>query len=98
MIRTLLTTALLLAPAVASAQDAPQCFGYTDFASALATNYGESVLERGLSSAGTLIEWWGNPETGTWTLLVVTPAGLACMIADGQSYETFEPIAAGTDS
>lgn len=97
MIRTLLTTALLLAPAVASAEQ-PTCGSYTEFAEELAMRWGESVIERGLSHEGVILEWWGNPETGTWTVLVVRPDGTACTDNFGEGYETFEPIAAGTDS
>jgi hypothetical protein len=68
-------------------QEAP-CAAYDDMAKALASKYGESVMERGFSQAGVLVEWWGNAASGTWTILTVNAAGVACIVQAGELFET----------
>lgn len=74
----------LASPAVAE----PQCMGYPDLAAALTTEFSESVVGRGISS-GNIAEVWANPSTGTWTLVVVTPAGVGCIAGHGTNWEIY---------
>lgn len=97
MKKILLATALILAPAVAQATQM-QCRPYDEVAELLTGGFGEVLLERGLDHRGTMAEWWGNRETGTWSLVTVQPNGVACIPAYGQAFESIEPAALGTDS
>jgi hypothetical protein len=71
----------------------PPCAPYEDVSKALASEYGEAVMERGLSQAGVMVEWWGNSATGTWTILTITAAGVACIVQAGELFETL-PVGA----
>lgn len=73
------------------------CDYYPALAEVLAGQYGEMPLERGLDWRGQLVEWWGNPETGTWSLVTLAPSGMACIPAHGQMYEPVRPEPQGSD-
>jgi hypothetical protein len=49
----------------------------------LARGFGEVLAGRGQALAGHRLEVWSNTLRGTWTMLVITPDGLACMAASG---------------
>jgi hypothetical protein len=88
--RALAFLALMASPAYAQQ---PPCAPYEDVSKALASEYGEAVMERGLSQAGVMVEWWGNSATGTWTILTITAAGVACIVQAGELFETL-PVGA----
>lgn len=54
----------------------------------LATKYGESRQSMGLGSNNAVIEVFASPVSGSWTIIVTTPRGIACLVASGQAYET----------
>lgn len=56
----------------------------------LADKYGEQKTNAGLTGQQ-VMEVYANPETGTWTVLMVNANGLACMVAAGEIWLTFEP-------
>lgn len=60
--------------------------------------YGETVVGRGLESETTLYEIWRSPETGSWTIVLVSPDGVACVMASGAAWAEGEPQFAGTRS
>jgi hypothetical protein len=95
MIRTA-AVCLALSAAPAMAQDMT-CDFYPALAEMLTTQYGEMPLERGLDWRGNMMEWWGNPETGTWSLVTFTADGFACIPAHGELHESVEPVALGID-
>jgi hypothetical protein len=82
--RVLAFLALMASPAYAQ----PPCAPYGDMSKALADKYGEAVIERGFSQTGVIVEWWGNASSGTWTILTVTAAGVACIVQAGEMFET----------
>jgi hypothetical protein len=86
-------TALAVLLAFPAYAQQPPCAPYPDHSKALTDKYGESVMERGLSQAGVMVEWWGNSETGTWTILTITAAGVACIVQAGELFETL-PVGA----
>jgi hypothetical protein len=54
----------------------------------LAEKFGERVVWRGITTAtsttpSVMLELLSNPETGTWTLITVTPEKLACLKGSG---------------
>ena len=53
--------------------------------------YKEEVIVRGLVEGGALMEVWANVETGTWTLIAVTPDGLTCPVVACTTLETYRP-------
>ncbi len=81
--------AALVAASPAVAQ--PQCGGYADAVAHLSTAYGESIVVRGIDGAGAVVEMFANPDTGTWTALIVQPDGTACMVAAGGDFEFHSP-------
>ena len=98
-----LALALLIAgPALA--QDfpppAPQtppgnCAPRDQIAYRLANQFQEFARWQGLDKNGALIEWFGNEESGTWTLVRTTPDMRACMIAEGQAFSASMPVEEG---
>lgn len=79
----------LVAASPASAQ--MQCGGYADAVAHLSSEYGESLAVRGMDGAGDVVEMFANPDTGTWTALIVRPDGTACMVAAGGDFEYHKP-------
>lgn len=68
-----------------------QCGGYADTLAAYSEKHGESIVTRGLDAGGNAMVILGNPDTGTWTLLVVYPNGTACLVAYGDALELHKP-------
>lgn len=59
----------------------------------LADTYGETRQSIGLNGDNALIEVFASDETGSWTITITSGAGLTCLIASGQSFETLaEPL------
>lgn len=50
----------------------------------LSSAFGEVLDGAGNARAGHRVEVWTNRARGTWTMLVITPDGLACMAASGR--------------
>ncbi len=59
----------------------------------LAERYGENPAGRGVTNGGGLVERWQNPEQGTWTWVLITPGGLACLVAAGEGWRERRPAA-----
>lgn len=85
----LVVAALAAMAAPASAQTI--CMGYADAVSDLQTKHGEAITITGLAEGGNVIAMFANPDTGTWTMIVVHPTGLACYLAHGTNAETHKP-------
>lgn len=58
----------------------------------LAEGYGETRQSMGLGSNNAVIEVFASLETGTWTITVTMPNGLACLVASGQAYEELAEV------
>ena len=55
----------------------------------LQTRYSETLTGGGLQatrSAQTIVEVWSSKETGTFTVILTTPEGLACVVATGTDW------------
>ncbi len=48
-------------------------------------DHGESVAGQGVAG-GALVQLWRNPETGSWTVLLVLPDGAVCALASGADW------------
>ncbi|WP_099827227.1 hypothetical protein [Oceaniglobus indicus] len=49
--------------------------------------FGETRQSIGLASNAQVVEVFASVATGTWTILVSTPAGVSCVVAAGQAFE-----------
>lgn len=74
------------------------CGQYERLRDALADGYGESVAGRGLQSETRLIELWRSPKTGSWTVLMILPNGMTCVVASGTDWQDEQADKAGTSS
>jgi len=75
---------------------AQNCAPMTVIEDRLTDLYGERRAESGLRSASSIIEVWRNDETGTWTILMVRPSGMGCLIASGEMWQDWTPAQAPT--
>ncbi len=57
----------------------------------LARDYGESRQSIGLAGGRQVVEVFASLETGSWTILVTTATGIACMVAAGEHFERLDP-------
>ena len=80
--------------AAAHAQDG-MCGPTQDVYLALTDRFAESAIFRGLTESGSIIEIWGNPESGTWTALQTYPDGQSCIREDGIGYGVSGPTPTG---
>jgi hypothetical protein len=95
MIRAALALALMASPALA--QDfpppAPQGGGKCDKRLALiyrlANQFLEAQIAVWLAPDGSLMELWGNPKTGTSTVIRTQPGKDTCMIDSGEGFQMF---------
>ena len=98
MRRLALSTApFLLAAAVALPQpagaEAPQrparlpCHDYAKMAEHLGSKYDEQPVAFGMQSNGNLLQVFASKDTGTWTILSVSPKGTSCILAAGKTWE-----------
>lgn len=74
--------ALFAFPALA----APNCASTEQVADILTQRYQEAPIARGLDEAGRLILWWGNVETGSWTI-TITAGDMTCIAGQGGRFE-----------
>jgi len=77
----------------ASAQ--PICAPHADMAQHLDKRYSELPTAIGIASNGRLIEVFTSADGATWTIVMTTPDGQSCVVADGQSWDSRQQIALG---
>lgn len=73
----------------AAAQGSRNCADRERVVERLADAYGESRQSMGLALNNSVVEVFASLETGTWTIVVTSAAGLTCLVASGQSFERF---------
>lgn len=91
--RALIMTAFLAAPVHAQT---PQCMGLPDALTGLAQKYAEAPRVSGLMANGQIMIITAS-EAGGFTVLIVTPDGLACMAASGEGFGLTEAPKPGVD-
>lgn len=89
MFKRLLSSALVfgaasLAPPYAIA--VPGCAERSKLVEKLAVHYREGLIGGGLQNATELLEVWGSPETGSFTILVTNADGISCVVAAGGNW------------
>ncbi len=62
------------------------CALHDDAVANLAQRYGEAPVAGGVMAQGGLIEVFTTPSGATWTMVVVRPDGLTCMVASGEGW------------
>ncbi len=75
---------------VAPAQASNHCGPYEDMVKGFARNYGETPVWQGLSNDGKMVVVFAA-ESGTFTIVLVRPSGVACQVAAGTLSETLAP-------
>ena len=91
--RALILTAVLAAPVQAQT---PPCTGLPDAIAALQQRYGEAPRVSGLVSNGSLMIVTAS-EAGSFSVLLVSPEGVACMAASGEGFGLTEAPKPGVD-
>ncbi len=79
---------MVLAAGQVAAQTSRNCAPREMVLERLADKYGETRQSIGLGAQGAVVEVFASVDTGTWTITVTTPAGMTCLVASGQSFET----------
>lgn len=72
----------------AQAQEGPSCWPHSRVVTELAAKYGEKVVGRGLTDETfpRMFEVFAS-KNGSWTVMVVSSAGVACKVASGTDWE-----------
>ncbi len=73
-------------PAAPAGQRLP-CHDYVKMAEHLGAKYAEKPVAFGMQSNGNLLQVFASSDTGTWTILSVSPKGTSCIVAAGKSWE-----------
>jgi hypothetical protein len=76
----LVTLCALTAPALAA-----QCAPREQVVQHLASDYNEKPVGMGVSASGGLVVMFASPA-GTWTAVMVSPAGAACVVDVGDGW------------
>lgn len=71
------------------------CAERADLVAQLTQNYGEHRQAAGLAGGDGLVELFASPETGSWTITVTGPDGIACLLAVGEHFTLFEAAPEG---
>ncbi len=89
VLSTLDGIALPAAPAAAQMV----CGKRVDIIRQLGEKYGETRRAMGLADGRGVVELYASEETGSWTILITSPQGTACLMAAGQAFQ-IEPVKA----
>ena len=68
------------------------CHDYDKMAAHLAVKYSEKPVAFGMQSNGNLLQVFASKDTGSWTILSVSPKGTSCILAAGKSWEDLPPL------
>ncbi|MDF2235819.1 hypothetical protein P2H44_24975 [Albimonas sp. CAU 1670] len=85
------------AQAATPAQGGPTCGVRAEVVSRLKAKYGETRRGYGLQRGQSVVEVYASSETGSWTIIMSMPSGLACLVAAGENWavpeiEATEPV------
>lgn len=84
--RLLLPAALAAVVTSCTPAVAQVCGNPVDIARQLAAEYREAPTARGVDAGGRLVTVYSNPETGTWTVVLLAPGGCAMVAASGEGW------------
>ena len=80
--------ALLASSLSASAQQGAFCGPRDRIVAQLADRHGETRRAVGLQQNMQVMETYANAETGSWTIIVAMPTGMACLVAAGEAFQS----------
>jgi hypothetical protein len=92
-----LTAGIVAAMGMASVQADEQsvgCHQPKEIARLLSNDFSERPVAYGLQQDGTLMQIYASKTGDTWTVVLTTPAGLSCIVAEGTRWEN---LPAGPD-
>ena len=83
------TLAALLPATAAGSQTArgPPCAERAQVVNVLQTYWGEFPIGRGLTSDGQAVEIYAG-SGGNWTIIATSAAGISCLVASGEAWES----------
>lgn len=84
--KTLATALIAVATLSAASQASGNCGPKDKMSEALASQFGETPFASGIS-ANSAVKFFGNPLTGTWSVVVIKPDGMSCVVAIGEGLE-----------
>ena len=93
MARLLALLCLILLP-TASAAQAPPCGPRSTVIATLGDKYGESIIGRGLTATGGVLEFYANPASGTFSAVLSVPQGgavFSCLVTAGKDWQIITP-------
>ena len=79
----------LLVAAAGPTYGQANCGTRDDLLRILRVSYAEVPIAKGVTEDGKLVELLTNETGWSWSILVTTPAGKSCLIADGEGWEIF---------
>jgi hypothetical protein len=80
---------LVAAMPLSSTANAGQCGPKQLVTEQLGDRYGEINFASGIA-VDSSVKFFGNPTTGTWSIVVIKPDGLACVTATGEGLEVMK--------
>ncbi len=90
------TGALIAASADGAAQQSP-CNQRDKVLGHLAQNYQELPVAVGVTNRGALVEVLSTDDGKTWTIIISSPDGKACMVATGEGWRALPQADAPQD-
>lgn len=86
MIRLAVAVLVGLAAGPALAHRLGPCLDRDEFLARLAERYGEQPIGFGLTPDGRVLEVVVSHQSGSWTIIVTSPDGVACGLAAGEAW------------
>jgi hypothetical protein len=63
----------------------------------LTTKYGETIVAAGITPAGKMFTL-ANPASGSFSVIIIRPNGMTCLVIGGDGFTTIEAIKPGSDT
>lgn len=80
----LATLALIASCSPAYAQQ--NCASTDEVYTTLLQKYQEERVAVGINTNGNLVEFWGNEESGSWSVIITSPDGVSCLADSGVAF------------
>ncbi len=81
--------------AVSQASAQAACAPHEDMTKLLGKRYKEQTVAIGIANNGRLMEVFSSEDGSTWTIIMTTPQGQSCVVADGKSWDSRKLLALG---
>lgn len=92
--RCLFALPLLAACASTAAAEPGICGRREEVVQRLTGAYGETRRGLGIQHGQAVVEVYASDDTGSWTIILSTPEGLACLLATGSDWSGGRPSGA----